>query len=166
MRKILFFFISFFILLGAMFIWSLIDNYAQEFENKRSTARSNSLKMNEETEEQITGYFYFGFIDMREKFEEEAQEQYFYYMDHYFQQYYNKIILPDERIDSKSPEGNYVEYFQEINGLNLLEISSNYSKGVGNGDYISIQVKGPVFESFPMQAKITRIEIIHSRKGI
>ncbi|KRG09392.1 hypothetical protein ACA29_23455 [Lederbergia galactosidilytica] len=50
MRKILFFFISFFILLGAMFIWSLIDNYAQEFENKRSTARSNSLKMNEETE--------------------------------------------------------------------------------------------------------------------
>ncbi|KRG09391.1 hypothetical protein ACA29_23450 [Lederbergia galactosidilytica] len=87
-------------------------------------------------------------------------------MDHYFQQYYNKIILPDERIDSKSPEGNYVEYFQEINGLNLLEISSNYSKGLGNGDYISIQVKGPVFESFPMQAKITRIEIIHSRKGI
>ncbi|WP_058306333.1 DUF3221 domain-containing protein [Gracilibacillus massiliensis] len=164
MRKILPILIPF-ILLCAILVFILEFN-TTEPENSTPSTNEEQTSHQEKNLEPITGYFYFGYIDMRDKLEEDDEEEYFYYMDKYFQAYYRKITMPEENTElQESEEENYEDYFREESGFNLLTIPSEYRNELKNGDYISIIVDGPIYESFPMQGNVTRVEVIKQRNA-
>lgn len=96
MRKILFILIPIFLLCSIVVVFVLEFN-TTEPENTSPSRNADNQNSNQDLDaEPITGYFYFGYIDMREKLEADDEEEYFYYMDKYFQTYYRKITIAEE----------------------------------------------------------------------
>lgn len=113
-------------------------------------------------ESKMSGYYYFGYLDQREKLDPEAEKDYFYYMDNYFEDYYESMF-PITR-DVKELDENVEQFFESIGGLYLFSIPSKDVQNVKNGDYISFIVKSPIKETYPaMIDRIENVEIIHPR---
>lgn len=110
---------------------------------------------------ELSGYYYFGYLDARPKQELELEQEYFYYMDEYFQDYFKNFMIitrSDEVI-----EQDYLHFFE---ALGVLELYSFPTAGLGlrNGDYVTIHVTVPIKESYPMQiSQIENFEIIYPR---
>lgn len=111
----------------------------------------------------MAGYYYYGYLDEREKFNDELEEDYFYYMDNHFEEYQNSrfIFIRDEQ----EVDEEIIEFFQSIDGLNLFEIPFP-GYGIKNGDYISFHVKSPIKESYPAKIdKIADVEVLYKREN-
>jgi len=169
MRKIIYSLIAISLLCIIVFI-----NYEfKPLENKdpEPTVNSDNGMMNQEPESPsittVTGYFFFDYVDIRERLAGDEEEEYYYYMDRYFQTYSFELITPTEDTDEKTDTGDdYEDYFKE-RGMDILSLPNKLTNKDGlffkNGDYISVEIEGPIMESFPAQAKITKVERIATR---
>lgn len=118
----------------------------------------------EKAKQVFEGYFYFDNIDIREPLDESEEEEYYYYMDKYFQTYYKELTKSVfDKSEAEEMEDDYEDYFQDL-GLNILPISNKAkTRNLRNGDYISVEIEGPILESFPPQAKVINVERIEPR---
>lgn len=110
---------------------------------------------------QMSGYYYYGYLDKREKLDGEAEQEYFYYMDNHFEAYYDSIF---SIVEEKEIDEDVEQYFQSIDGLDLYVLPQDGFQ-VENGDYISFTVKSPIMESYPARiSKIDDFEVLHRKK--
>lgn len=165
MKKNWFFLISFIIILIAVISYVIIYHCNFKADERTENYESNNDVEHMELEQvKIKGYYYYGFLDQREKLSiKEDEEEYFYHMDNYFFSYYNDLFVVTKN-DAKN-EVN-LDYFEEIGGLYLINIYDKLSIDVENGDYISIMVDSEVKETFPMQvSNLNNLKILFSRKS-
>jgi len=127
------------------------------FENKEV-----KIEMKEEKIEfKMSGYYYFGFLDQREKQDGEIEKDYFYNMDNHFQDYYNNMFIISK--GDKELDEELIGYFESIGGLRLYSMPST-GITIKNGDYIAFIVKSPIKESYPaMISRIENVEVLHPR---
>lgn len=102
---------------------------------------------------ELSGYYYYGYLDERDQLDDQIENEYFYYMDHYWSDYHNSsfAILKDEEereVDREVEE--YTAFFESIGGLTVYSLP-RFKKTVHNGDYITIYVDSPILESYPAQ---------------
>lgn len=110
---------------------------------------------------EMSGYYYFGYLDQREKQDHTIEKDYFYMMDNHFQEYQNSttIILNE----SKEVNEEIINYFESIGGLRLYSIPTT-DTDLQNGDYLTLLVKGPIQESYPaVITKIENVEVLYPR---
>ncbi|GAA4059241.1 hypothetical protein [Amphibacillus indicireducens] len=112
----------------------------------------------EEAGFELSGYYYFGYLDEREKLDQASEKEYFNMMDTQFQAYYQSMFQLFEE-DAKLSE-DIIAYFESIGGLRLYSMPATDTT-LQNGDYLTLLVKGPIQESYP--AVITKIENIELR---
>lgn len=99
--------ITFLLLLGII-ITMLFIFYKQFFSENREVKQEvvEVVEVVEEIEFRLSGYYYFGFLDQRDKEDSEFEKDYFYNMDIHFQDYYNNlfVISRDDNNDDNNPE--------------------------------------------------------------
>lgn len=148
-----------FMISSVIFIVNILDNYSLD---QNDSIASDPLKVYSNEGNEL-GYYYFGFIDIRDRFEPVDEYTYFLNMDNYFEDYYKDMFILSKK-DEESSSESYFDYFEGINGLNLLEIPKSKREGLRNGDYISISLKEPTKETFPLQNQtINNIIVLSSR---
>ncbi|WP_067841401.1 hypothetical protein [Amphibacillus sediminis] len=109
----------------------------------------------------MSGYYYFGFLDQREKQDSEFEIDYFYHMDNHFQDYYYSMFITTK--EDKELAEDYITYFESIGGLRLYSIPST-GLSLKNGDYITFIVKSPIKEVYPARVEqIENVEVLHAR---
>ena len=109
----------------------------------------------------MSGYYYFGYLDQREKQDHTKEKDYFYMMDNHFQEYQNSttIILNE----NKEVNEEIINYFESIGGLRLYSMPA-IDTTLQNGDYLTLLVRGPIQESYPAVIKeIEKVEIRYRR---
>ncbi len=141
--------------------------YQQHFSKNSGSIEANQeigeKVEKEEIEFRLSGYYYFGFLDQRDKGDSEFEKEYFYNMDIHFQDYYYDVfvVTRDNDNNDNDPE-EYVTYFESI-GLNLYSMPST-DINLENGDYITFIVKSPIQESYPMSIQnVENVEVLHPR---
>ncbi len=132
---------------------------------KQINAKNKEVEIAEITEEEIeykmSGYYYFGYLDQREKQDSEFEIDYFHHMDNQFQDYYNSMFIVSN--DGKELEEEHIKYFESIGGLSLFSIPRT-GINLKNGDYITFTVKSPIKESYPaVIEEIENVEVLHPR---
>lgn len=147
-----------FLLLAIIIIFFL---YQQHILKNPVNKEVNEEVKKEEIEFRLSGYYYFGFLDQREKKDSAFEKDYFYNMDIHFQNYYYDMFAVTRDNDDNDPE-EYETYFDSI-GLNLYSMPNTDIKPE-NGDYITLIVKSPIEESYPMSIQeVGNVEILHPR---
>lgn len=150
--------IIFFLLVGIIIAMIFFFYKQIVFENKEV---KNEVVKEEEIEFKMSGYYYFGYLDQREKQDSEFEKDYFHNMDNHFQDYYHNMFIMSK--NDKKLEEEYMKYFESIGGLRLYSIPST-GLNLKNGDYITFFVKSPIKESYPaMIGKIESVEVLHTR---
>lgn len=154
MKRIVFFF-----LVGIIIAVLMTFHFYKQivFENKEVKKEIEEDKI----EYKMFGYYYFGFLDEREKQDSEFEKDYFYNMDNHFQDYYNNMFITSG--DDKELEEEHIQYFESIGGLRLYSMPST-GINLKNGDYITFTVKSSIKESYPaMIGEIENVEVLHPR---
>lgn len=150
--------IIYFLLLGITIAMTFLIYKQIVFENTEVT---NEEVKEEEIEFKMSGYYYFGYLDEREKQDSKFEKDYFHNMDNHFQDYYNNMFIMSK--EDKELEEEYIKYFESIGGLSLYSMPGTGLK-LKNGDYITFIVKSPIKESYPaMIEKIENVEVLHPR---
>lgn len=145
----------FYLLLGIIIITILY------FYNEQK--QSDTIVIEDEMHIKMSGYYYYGYLDEREKLDSQLEEEYFYYMDNHFQDYLDNMFIITR--DQKQIEEESITFFHSINGLNLYSIPSPGFR-IQNGDYISFIARSPIKESYPaMIDKIDNVEVLQSRES-
>ncbi|WP_042223654.1 DUF3221 domain-containing protein [Oceanobacillus manasiensis] len=160
MKKLLFVAFSFIIILSTVLL--VIDSNSYNNKGQNDSEDIPNTGGSQQHQIELKGYYYFGFLDEREKMSNDAEDIYFYHMDNHFKSYYEDFFEMTQSDDVN--EQSYNDYFEEINGLKLITIHDNAANGIENGDYISVEANGPIQESYPMQiGKIEKIDILYPR---
>ncbi|WP_017795954.1 DUF3221 domain-containing protein [Oceanobacillus kimchii] len=127
-----------------------------------SDMQDHEIPINEQ-EGTLQGYYFNGYIDMRDSFENfEEESEYIYYMSHHFDYYRNQAFVHGK----DEPKEEYVEYFKQLDPLNaLVSFSNNTKTDLQNGDYIKVTFKGGIMESYPAQiGEVVDVVVIDRRK--
>ncbi|HHU20637.1 MAG TPA: hypothetical protein GXZ58_10590 [Bacilli bacterium] len=149
--------IIFLLLMGLTIIMFFI--FIQKI-NVEKTEEIPDVKV-EEAEFEMSGYYYFGYLDQREKQDHTIEKDYFDMMDNHFQEYQNStsIILNE----NKEVNEDIIDYFESIGGLRLYSMPATDTT-LQNGDYLTLLVKGPIQESYPaVITKLEKTEILYPR---
>lgn len=150
--------------LGIIMIFFLYQQpVLKNSENKEVNQEVEKKVEKEEIEFRLSGYYYFGFLDRRDKKDSEFEKDYFYNMDFHFKDYYNDmfVVTRNNDNDDNNPE-EYVTYFESI-GLDLYSMP-NTDINLENGDYITFLVKSSIEESYPMSIQdVENVEVLHPR---
>lgn len=143
--------IIFLLLIGLTIIMLFIFKQTKSFEKTEEIPDDRV----EEAEFEMSGYYYFGYLDQREKQDDAFEKNYFYMMDNHFQDYCNSMTVTIN--ENKEVNDELKEYFESIGGLRLYSLTTT-DTNITNGDYITLLIRGPIQESYP--AVITEIEIV------
>ena len=168
MKKILFIFLSGLILLTFLGVVTFVMLPSS---NQSSSGTSNlNEKDNQdheiplsEQEGTLQGYYFNGYIDMRDSFESfEEESEYIYYMSHHFDYYRNQAFDHD----TDESKEDHAKYFSQLDPLNALVSFRNKTKvDLQNGDYIKVTFKGGIMESYPAQiGEVVEVEVTGRKK--
>ncbi|MCT1578780.1 DUF3221 domain-containing protein [Oceanobacillus kimchii] len=126
-----------------------------------SDMQDHEIPINEQ-EGTLQGYYFNGYIDMRDSFEGGEESDYFHNMDYHFDFYRNQAFVHAK----DEPKEDYVEYFKQLDPLNALVSFRNKTKvDLQNGDYIKVTFKGGIMESYPAQiGEVVDVVVIDRRK--
>src|SRR5690625_368985 len=79
------------------------------FENNEAGNELEEEKEEENIGYKMSGYYYLGFFDEKEKLDSEFENDYFYIMDNHFQDYYDYIIMFSEGSDLEEEHIQFIE---------------------------------------------------------
>lgn len=114
-----------------------------------------------EQEGTLQGYYFNGYIDMRDSFESfEEESEYIYYMSNYLKDYLNSTAFREGNQD-KAKE--YNTYFNQLEPpIYPISFTNTSKKELKNGNYIKVTFKGGIMESYPIQiGEVTNVEVIN-----
>lgn len=153
MRRILFIVLAAFVIIVAFSI------YNENFTENDDELDGEIIVENGPT---MSGYYYYGYLDQREKMNAEEEQEYFYYMDNHFHEYQDSFYLFSS--NNEELDEDIENYFESIGRLYLFSIPDPGSD-VKDGDYITFTVKSPIKESYPaIIDKIDDVEVLHPRE--
>ncbi|MFD1336194.1 hypothetical protein ACFQ4N_11580 [Oceanobacillus iheyensis] len=103
-----------------------------------------------------TGYYYDGLVDIREKFDDNQNEdKYLSILESYYEAN-NPYQFVHTTNETKG-------FFHKHGTLNWLSIDDHFQTNLNNGDYIQVLVYGSLREIGPATANIVEITILKSR---
>lgn len=149
--------VVFLLLIGLTIIMLFIFNQKGYFEKTEEIPDDRI----EEAGFKISGYYYDGYLDQREKQDDAFEKNYFYMMDNHFQDYQKSLsIILNENIEVNE---DIIDYFESIGGLRPYSMPA-IDIHLQNGDYLTLLVKGPIQESYPaVMTKIENVEVLYPR---
>ncbi|WP_152656068.1 DUF3221 domain-containing protein [Oceanobacillus sp. CFH 90083] len=142
-----------------LFLFSIFT-FSSPSENLSNDKGENNTSTFEDEESTLLGYYFHGYIDMREPFESfDEASTYMYYMNNYLEDYLNQQFVLTE--GSHAENEAYIRYFEQLEDP-VYPIFFQNKYDLNNGEYVKVTFKGGIMESHPAQiGEVTDVEVVN-----
>ncbi|MCT1902728.1 DUF3221 domain-containing protein [Oceanobacillus sojae] len=107
----------------------------------------------------LKGYYFNGYIDIREPFEDfDEATTYMYYMNNHLKDYLNQSVM----VQNTEQDEDFIHYFEQLDEP-VRPVSFQNKYDLNNGEYVKVIFKGGIMETHPMKiGEVIDVEVVNS----